>query len=190
MTNKEKYQRAFSVLHASDDCVKEINDMKKTKRVYIPKLAAVCAIVVLVLGLASITYAADIGGIQRNIQIWFRGDQTDAVLEVQDGSYTLTYEDEDGNIREQSGGGVAYDMFGRERALTEEEIIEHLDSPEVEFREDGSVWVYYHSQTLEITDQFDEDGVCYVQLKDGDEVLYMTVTEDSYSMSSHGYLAP
>ena len=32
MTNKEKYQRAFGVLHASDDFLKKELFMKQTKR--------------------------------------------------------------------------------------------------------------------------------------------------------------
>ena len=53
-----------------------------------PRLAAACAAAVLTMGLASAAYAADVGGIQRSIQIWVNGDQTDAVLDVRDSSYT------------------------------------------------------------------------------------------------------
>ena len=80
------------------------------------------------------------------------------------GSYTLTYEDAEG-VHERGGGGVAIDFFGRERPLTEEELLEQLSMPEVEYLEDGTVWVYYLDQSLEITDLFDENGVCFVQLK-------------------------
>ena len=47
--------------------------------------------IVMLLGMMAVAYAADIGGIQRTIQIWFQGEQTDAVLEIQDGEYTLGY---------------------------------------------------------------------------------------------------
>ena len=50
------------------------------------------------------------------------------------------------------GGGVAIDDNGKERPLTEDEIMEHLDYPQVDFQEDGSVWAYYHNQKMEITD--------------------------------------
>ena len=189
MTNKEKYQRAFSVLHASGDCVMEVTSMNRTTRRYIPRLAAACMAAVLVL--STVAYAADIGGIQRTIQLWFQGEQTDAVLEIQDGEYTLGFQDADGNTHEIQGGGVAIEPDGQERPLTEEEIMEHLEMPEVEYRDDGSVWVYYQSQKQEITDMFDENGVCYVLLKDGNDDRYMTVKRDGgYATSPHKYPNP
>ena len=61
----------------------------------------------------------------------------------------------------------------------------------MEYKEDGSVWVYYHSQKLEITERFDEDGVCYVQLEDGAETIYMTVKyKNGFACNSHDYPAP
>ncbi|MBQ6402876.1 MAG: hypothetical protein IJI27_03130 [Oscillospiraceae bacterium] len=126
--------------------------MKQARKRYLPRVAVVCAAVMLVLALAATAYAADLGGIQRTIQIWVHGDQTDAVLNVEAGEYSLSYTDENGEQHEEFGGGKAFDMFGRERDVTEEELREYLDMPDVEYREDGSVWVYYHSQKIEITD--------------------------------------
>ena len=191
MTNKDRYQRAFSTLHASGDYVMEVIPMKTANTRRLPRLIAACAAVILVLGLATAAYAADVGGIRRTIQLWVHGDQTDAVLEVQDGTYDLYYTDAQGNAREQHGGGVAFDIFGNERPVSEAEILEHLNAPEVEEREDGTVWVYWHGQTLEITDKFDEDGVCYVQLKDGSETVYLTVTADhGFAYSPHSFPNP
>lgn len=175
MTNKEKYQRTFSALHASEDCIREVKTMKKTSRKYVSKLVVAVAAAVMVLALASVAYAADVGGIQRTVQIWLHGDQTDAVMVVDNGSYTLTYEDENGETHERGGGGVAYDIFGRERPLTEEELLEGLDGPEVEYKDDGSVWVYYRDQKIEITDKFDKDGFCYVTVMEDEHPLYVTV---------------
>lgn len=191
MTNEERYRRAFSTLHASGDYVMEVTSMKTAKPRRVPRLIAACAAVILVLGLATAAYAADVGGIRRTIQLWVRGDQTDAVLEIQDGTYDLYYTDDQGNPREQHGGGVAFDLFGNERPVTEAEILEQLTAPEVEYREDGTVWVYWYGQSTEITDKFDEDGVCYVQLKNGSDTLYLTVKyENGYSFSPHGYMSP
>ena len=190
MTNKEKYRRAFSVLHASDEFRMEVNTMKQKTRKAMPRLVAVCAAVILVIGMSAVAYAADVGGIQRTIQIWLHGEQADAVLEIQDGEYSLTYEDADGSTHEISGGGVAFGNDGQERPLTDEEIMEYLNGPEVDYKEDGSVWVYYMNQALEVTDLF-EDGVCYVQLKDGDGSLYMTIKYNrGYATSPHKYLSP
>ena len=181
MTNKERYQRTFSTLHASGNCIREVKAMKKTHKVYVSRLVAVCAAAVMVLAMASVAYAKDVGGIQRNVQIWLHGELTDAVMVVEDGSYTLAYEDENGETHERSGGGVAYDGFGRERPLTAEELLEDLNGPEVKYRDDGSVWLYYMDQKLEITDKFDEDGFCYVTVMEGDHPLYVTV-KDGYSL--------
>lgn len=164
--------------------------MKQKTRKAMPRLVAICAAVILVIGMSTIAYAADVGGIQRTIQIWLHGEQTDAVLDIQNGEYSLTYEGEDGATHEIAGGGVAFDDNGQERPLTDEEIMEHLNGPEVEYKDDGSVWVYYMNQALEVTDLF-EDGVCYVQLKDGDGSLYMTIKYNrGHATSPHKYLSP
>ena len=191
MTNKERYQRTFSTLHASEDFLMEVTPVKRTGNVRKNRIVALCAAIALIAALATTAYAVDLGGIRRTVQIWLHGDQTDAILEIDNGNYTVTYEDETGEVKEMGGGGVASDMFGKERPLTEEEIIEHLDMPDVEYPEDGSVWVYYHDQKLEITDKFNEDGICYVQLKNGDETLYLTIKyNDGYAMSPHGFESP
>ena len=138
MTNKEKYQRAFGTLHASHEFLMEARNMNNQKRHSHRRMLSLCAAVMLVLAMAAVCYAENVGGIQREIQLWIHGDQTDAVIEIEDGSYTLTYEDAEG-LHERGGGGVAIDFFGRERPLTEEELLEQLSMPEVEYREDGTV---------------------------------------------------
>ena len=191
MTNKERYQKTFSVLHASASDLMEVRDMKRTKKIHISRLAVICAAMVMLMGLASVAYAADLGGIQRSIQLWINGDQTNAVLDIQGSSYTVTWQDQEGVSHEFGGGGVAIGVDGSERPLTEEEIMEHLDSPEVQYRDDGSVWACYHGEEIEITDRFDEDGVCYVQIKTDDGVLYLTVKDNGgYAISPHSYASP
>ena len=191
MTNHERYQRAFSTLHPSRQWNMEGTKMEQAKKRYLPRAVLVCAAVVLALALAATAYAADVGGIQRTIQIWMHGDQTDAVLNVEGGEYSLTYTDESGEKHEQFGGGKAFDMFGRERDITEEEILEHLDMPDVEYPGDGSVWVYYRNQKIEITDDFDDDGICYVKVADGEKTFYVTVKyEEGYSFSTKKFIEP
>lgn len=191
MTNKQLYQRTFSVLHASGDCLREVKAMKHTKKINVSRLAAVCAAAVMVMALACAAYAADVGGIQRSVQLWINGDQTDAVLDIQGIGYTVTYQGGDGAEHEFGGGGVAINDDGTERPLTVDEIMEHLDSPEVDYREDGSVWVSYHGEETEITDRFDADGICYVQVKTDDGALYLTVKyQDGFASSPHSYISP
>ena len=201
MTNKERYKRTFAALHASEKTMEELTmetgELKVvTGKKRFSKATAVALAAALLLALATAGYAADVGGIRRTVQIWLKGDQTDAVLEVQtDGSYTLQYEDAEGNTHKQEGGGVAIDIFGRERPLTEDEIVDHINAPSVERKEDGSVWVYYQNQSIDVTDKIDEDGVCYVQLKDGSHTLYMTLKcgdngSVGYSTGKHSFPSP
>ena len=158
------------------------------KTIHFRKITGLILAACLVFTLAVTAYAADIGGIRRIIQIWLYGDQTTAVLDVQGGQYTLT--DEEGSFI-QGGGGVAFEPDGSERPLTEEEILQHLDQPDLQHKEDGTVWVYYHGQKIEITDRFDENGICYLELRDGDTVLYATIEKDGgMATSPIAYVQP
>ena len=150
-----------------------MDNQKKT--IHFRRITGLILAACLVFTLAVTAYAADIGGIRRIIQIWLYGDQTTAVLDVQNGQYTVT--DEEGSFI-MGGGGVAFEPDGSERPLTEEEILEHLDHPEVAHKEDGSIWVYYRGQKIEITDRFDADGYCYLELRDGDDTLYATIDKN------------
>ena len=140
MTDKEKIQRVFDKLHASPDVLTEVLNMTTNeksvpirKKRLIPKVAVAIAAFVLVVGSGSAAYAMDVGGIQRIVQVWIHGDQTDATFTVENGSYTLDYKDADGNDVHQSGGGVAYEN-GTERPLTDEELLEELSMPDVEYK--------------------------------------------------------
>ena len=98
--------------------------------------------------------------------------------------------DEEGSFI-KGGGGVAFEPDGSERPLTEEEILQHLDQPDLQHKEDGTVWVYYHGQKIEITDRFDENGICYLELRDGETVLYATIEKDGgMAISPVAYVQP
>ncbi|MFQ9007611.1 MAG: hypothetical protein ACLR58_15030 [Eubacteriales bacterium] len=193
MTEKERFQRAFMPLHASPDTMTEVMKMteRKTKRPALRRAATIGLAAALVLALGSVAYASDLGGIQRTVQLWIKGDQTDAVMTIDQGHYTIDYTDKDGTEHEMGGGGVAIEDDGTERALTEEELFEHLNQPEVEESEDGTVTVYYLDQSLDVTDKFNEDGVCYVQLEDGKKTIYMTIKRgNGYATSTTKYILP
>ena len=81
------------------------------------------------------------------------------------------------------------DGDGVERPLTEDEIMEQINQPDVEYEDDGSVWLYYRDRKLDITDRF-EDGICYVKLTDGKDVKYLTIKyNDGYAMSDSKYVS-
>lgn len=192
MIDKQQYQRTFGLLHASALNLKEEQlTMRKTNHFTARKAVILCAAVILVLSMATVCYAADVGGIQRIVQIWTRGDQTSAVMDLENGHYTISWQDADGVSHQMGGGGIAIDIDGSERPLTQEELLEHLNSPEVEYREDGSVWIFYMNQTMEITDRFNPEGFCFVQLKDGAKTLYVTVKyQDGWASSPNGFVQP
>ena len=141
MTNKEHYKQAFSVLHTSDQFTVEVENMSRLNKKHSMKVAAaVLAGCILLAGGTGSAYAANVGGIQRTVQIWMHGDQTSATMTVSDdGTYDIEYQDENGETRETSGGGIAYEPDGTERPLTGEELLEEMNSPDVEYNEDGTV---------------------------------------------------
>lgn len=192
MTNKEKYKQAFSGLHPLEPISLEVTQMVKMHKKHKFQVAAAILTAFILVGGTGTVYAANVGGIQRTIQLWIHGDQTDATLDVkEDGSYNLNYSDENGNTVEQGGCGVAFDADGTERPLTEDEIMEQINMPEVEYEEDGSVWVYYENQKIEITDKFDNDKICYVKIKGKEKTLYLTVKyQNGYCISEDKYPNP
>lgn len=192
MTNKEKYKQAFSAIHASDDFSLEVEKMERTNKQHKFKtmIASVAACVILV-GSATAAYAADVGGIQRTIQLWIHGDQTEATIQFDgNGSYSMDYTDSEGNVKHQGGGGVSFAADGTEIPASEEELMEQLTAPDVQYEDDGTVCVYWFGQKIDITDKFEND-VCYVKLVNGDDILYMTVKyQNGYATSPNKYLSP
>lgn len=197
MTDKEKIQKTFDKLHASPDVLTEVLNMTTEKKAipirrkrYTTKIAAAVAALVLIIGSGSAAYAMDLGGIQRIVQVWIHGDQTNAIFTIDEGTYTLDYTDENGKEVHRGGGGVAFNADGSERPLTEEELWSEINAPEVEYEDDGRVIVYYLNQQLDITDKFEND-ICYLQLQVDGETRYMTVKyQNGYVMSPHGYVQP
>lgn len=154
------------------------------------KIAVAAACIAAVVGGAGVAYSADLGGIQRIVQVWVHGDQTEATFVVDNGAYTLDYVDANGNAVHRGGGGVAVNPDGTERPATEEELLEEVNAPDVAYEDDGRVIVYCNDQTLEVTDKF-EDGVCYVQLQIGGKTEYMTIKyQNGYALSPSGYVQP
>ena len=193
MNSKEKFKRTFSVVRTSEDYCKGVYEMNHThtKRFYTSMAVAACLVLCLAFGAMGVCYAANVGGIQRQIQLWVNGDQTDAVIEFSgEGTYSLEYTDVDGGTHSQSGGGVAFDAFGNERPLTEEELLAELNAPDVRYEEGGKVMLYYYGQATDITDMFEED-ICYIKLVNDSAELYMTIKyQNGYATSPDRYMNP
>ncbi len=158
------------------------------KRNYKNKAVVLAAVLVFGLGIGSIAYAADIGGIRETISIWIHGKETEADFDAENGSYSLEYTDENGEKHNVSGGGVALGgMFRKERPATKEELMAELNAPDVDYREDGKVIVYFLDQAVDITDRF-KDDICRLQLDDNGKPLFMTVKYgEGFAASPNGY---
>ena len=192
MTNHEKYKQAFSKIHISEDFHLEVNKMKHTsKKQKFNQMVAGIAACVFLLGGSAMAYAADVGGIQRTIQLWIHGNQSEVTIDFDmNGRYDMEYLDSDGTAIEQSGGGIAFEDDGSERPLTQAELLDQLRRPEVIYEDDGTIWIYYYDQKIDITDKFD-DNVCYATVSNGEEILYMTIEyQNDFSSSPHKYLSP
>lgn len=162
--------------------------MDKHNHVFSRRIFGLALAACLVFALAVTAYAVDVGGIQRIIRIWWQGSEANAVIDGQCGTFTVS--DKNG-VPVATGVGVSIEEDGSERPLTEAELIEHLEQPDLYYKEDGTVWVYYRDRKIEITDQFDADGICCLELSDGDDVLYLTITQtNGMTISRDGYVKP
>lgn len=197
MTDKEKFQKTFEKLHASQDLLTEVVNMTEEKKVIpmkkrnISRIAVAALTLTLAISIGSIAYAKDFLDIQRIVQIWINGDCTNAVLTEDNGTFTLDYTDQNGESVQQSGGGVSMNQDGSARPLTAEEFLDDINNvPDVVYDKDGSVWIYYRDQKWEITDKF-EDDFCYVKLTVDGETKYITAMyHNGFAVSSHSYSNP
>lgn len=183
MTNRERYKRAFSALHSSGQFSLEVEDMKQIQKRHRKNVAVAAAVAcAIVIGTGGTAYAADIGGIQQKISMWLHGEQTevDVTQNGQNGygGYTFTYT-QDGETNSFGGGGVSIDDNGNETWLSADEVAEEMNrSADIDVDEDGRVWICYYDQKVEITDSFDENGVCHLTLTHEDETIYLEITKD------------
>lgn len=192
MTNKEKYKKAFSAVRPSNEFSLEVEKMKKIRKQHIVRtVVASIAGCVIFTASATVAYAMNVGGIQRTIQLWIHGDYTNVTIQFDgDGTYAMEYTDADGSINYRAGGGVEFATDGSEIPLSEEELMESLMMPDIEYKDDGSVWVYWLDQKVDITDRF-VDNVCYVKLVKGEETMYVTVKyKGGYATGYHKYEDP
>lgn len=191
MTNKERYKQAFSTLHTSSRLSLEVEEMallqKKRKNTIAAAAIAACA---LIIGGSGTAYAADIGGIQEKLSMWFHGTQTKVeVSDNETGGYTFRYQTQDGAAEFQGAGGVSINEDGSTTALSAGELLDTINQyAMVETDENGAVWAYYYDQILNITDLFDENDTCRLLLSHNGTFIYLKVTREqdgSCSYSQH-----
>ena len=195
MTEQERYKRAVSALHPDPAFRVVLQKQGKTpSRVraslrFHAGLAAILWILALSLAGAGV-YAADIGGIQRKIQILQHGELTDAVLSVSDTDGTYQVTDPSGKVL-LGGGGAAIQPDGTERPLTREELLSDLSNQVSTEVEDGHYYLCWRAHLYDLTGAFDKGTVCYVTLTDGSDTLYVTaLSTGAVASSPSRYLIP
>ncbi len=156
-SNSDRYKKSFDNLHLSGDfssrlsesLEKEREDKKVVNLFSAGKIAAAIAICSLTCGTAC--YAADVGGIRTNFNIWLNG--TNQNIEVQDngdGSYSWT--DDEGH--EYGFGGITIDEDGTQHPLTPDEYFEMMNNDgSLEFTDDESFIFHYHNLSIDVTDK-------------------------------------
>lgn len=181
MTNKEKYKQAFSTLHASDNIDKEVIYMEQRKHTYIKKIVAAGAAILLATGSITAAYAADLGGIQQKLTMWFQGEQTEVTAkENGDYSYTYTFTDQDGKEQEFTAGGVTIDDAGNEHAVSAQEILDEM-TDDVIYTDTGRILFFHYNldEKIDITDMFDQNGICRIAIKDGEQTVYYQIKQEN-----------
>ena len=184
VTDKERYQRAFKTLHASDKIYWEADKMVVRKNKIMKKVVAAGAAIVLVCGSMTAAYAADIGGIQQKLTMWFHGEQTEVTArEHGENSYKYTFTDEEGKKQEFVAGGVTIDDAGNEHSISAQEILDEF-TDNISVGDNGKIYLFYFDkqQKIDITDLFDDKGICRVAVKDGKKTAYFKIfgVEDGY----------
>lgn len=191
-SNEERYKKSFDNLHLSGDfssrlkgsLEKEREDKKVVNLFSAGKIAAAIAICSLACGTAC--YAADVGGIRTNFNLWTNGSSRE--IEVQDnGDGSYTYYDENG--KEYGFGGVSYGPGGEEVPMSAEDLVNLMNNDgTLEFTEDDKVIFHYRNISEDVTDKI-EDGELHVHLEDpSNPYTYFSFSEiipnGSYSLTT------
>ncbi|MDE6364417.1 MAG: hypothetical protein K2L86_09180 [Lachnospiraceae bacterium] len=181
MTNKERYQQAFSALPSSRQFHLEVEEMAQIQKKHKKNMAIAAAVTCAVLfGAGGTAYAADLGGIQTKVSIWLNGKQVEAIETPNENGHgvTFTIDGEDGT--ESVGyGGICIDEEGNETWMNGDELVAQInESASVKEDEDGRIWAYYYDQKTEITDLFDENGVCTITMTHEDKTIQLEITDN------------
>ena len=171
MNNSERYKAGFDNLHLSDDFRTRLSERlekeredEKVKNISFWNISRVAAaIAVCTIACGSVCYAADVGGIRTNIQLWINGKNENVeVTDMGDGSYTWT----DQNGEEHGFGGFTATDDGEVTAISVDEMASYMNnSAELEF-ENGKILFHYHNLSEDVTDLISSDGKFYIHVDD------------------------
>lgn len=170
-TNTERYKDSFSNLHLSEDFgarlekrlekEREENKVNNIRIFGIGRIAAAVAVITLACG--SVCYAADLGGIRTNIQLWINGKSENIeVTDMGDGSLTWT----DKNGENHGFGGYSATDDGELTAMSAKDMASYMNnSAELEFKDDRIIF-HYHNISEDVTDMIGSDKKLYVHVDD------------------------
>lgn len=185
MTNKEKYQKAFSVLKPSGNIRMEDLNMK---RFHLSKVvAAAAAAVICFVASNSICYAATGNTWVEKMVVYFNGEAVETDVEVTDlgdGNYSYSMEVPD----EEALSEIAIVSDGSGKNVTSFAIMKE-ESPYLS-EEEGEVWLYYQEGKVNITEDFADGTAEGTMSMNGNEYHYhVSGTVEEYDISverNHG----
>lgn len=170
-TNSERYKESFDRLHLSEDFrtrlagalehEREDSKMNNIRVFSIGRIAAAAAAFTLLCG--SVCYAADLGGIRTNLQLWISGKSRN--VEVTDmGNGTFAWTDDSGV--NHGFGGFTSTEDGVVTAMPSGDIVTYMNnSAELEFK-DGRVLFHYHNISEDVTDKIGADRTLKIHVAD------------------------
>ena len=184
MTNKEKYQKAFSVLKPSGNIRMEDLNMK---RFHLSKVvAAAAAAVICFVASNSICYAATGNTWVEKMVVFFDGEAVETDVEVTDlgeGNYSYTLE-----VPDEGTAEIVVTTDESERNVTSFAIMQE-ESPYLS-KEEGEVWLYYQEGKVNITEDFADGMAGGTMSVDGNEYHYhVSGTVEEYNIAverNHG----
>lgn len=158
MTNKEKYQQAFSVLRSSREI--EMEDLKMNKNIVLKRVVATAAAVALCFGASNgICYAATGATWVEKMVVIFNGQEVEKPVQVTslgngDFSYTMPVSGETGSMQMT----IVTDEEGLDATpvivSSDESVVVPEDTPMVAMEDDGKIYFKYGEAKVDITEDF------------------------------------
>lgn len=186
MTNKEKYQQAFSVLKSSRKI--EMEDLKVNKNMVMKRVVAAAAVVALCFGASNgICYAATGATWVEKMVVIFNGQEVERPVQVTslgngDFSYTMPVSDENGYTQMT----IVTDEEGLNATpvieSSDEGMVVPEDTPMISVEDAGKIYILYGEAKVDITEDF-ADGEASGTLKYND-LEYEFVVEGDVEINS------
>lgn len=186
MTNKEKYQQAFSVLKASGKI--EMEGLKVNKNMVMKRVVAAVAAIALCFGASNgICYAATGATWVEKMVVIFNGQTLEKPVQVTslgngDFSYTMPVSGENGYTQMT----IVTDEEGLDATpvivSSDEGMVAQDDSPMISVEDDGKIYIKYGEAKVDITEDF-ADGEASGTLKFSD-LEYEFLVEGNVDVNS------